>query len=312
MGASSVQRRTLMSSLAAGALAPGAAWGRQAREPPPPTPDSLRYLDKARRLTAKTMVNGQGPFAFMIDTGANSSVIAADVADRLGLARGGRSEMHGIAGAQSVDTVVVDSLAVGRRARQRMTLSVLPRSSLDVDGILGLEWLGRASLLLDFKRRRMTVGEGLPVADAMTFTVKARLEKSGLTLIDAFMPSRRIVAFVDSGSTTTVGNLAFLEEALAHKSIIGPLVETELRSVTGQVLPGRLVTLSSLTLGKVVLRRVPMVIGPIHTFDFWGMHAEPAALIGLDILQQFETVAMNFRAGEVRFKVSGPSWNPLA
>jgi hypothetical protein len=42
------------------------------------------------------------------------------------------------------------------------------------------------------------------------------------------------------------------------------------------------------------------------------MHAEPAVLIGSDILRQFETVAMDFKAGEVRFKVSGPSWNPVA
>ena len=303
MAAQGSRRRLLTGALAAAALAPAGARSRQSSS------DALRYLDKARRLTVATMVNGQGPFAFMVDTGANSSVIAAEVADQLGLARGRRSEMHGIAGAQSVDTVTVERLAVGRRVRQGMTLSVLPRATLDVDGILGLEWLGRASLLLDFKRRRMTVGEGLPVPDPTTFTVKARLQKSGLTLIDAFMPSRRIIAFVDTGSTTTVGNLAFFAEALAKGAIIGPAIDTELRSVTGQVLPGRRVMMSSLTLGKVILRRVPMVIGPIHTFDFWGMHDEPAVLIGSDILQHFETVALDFRAGEVRFKVSGPSWS---
>ncbi len=303
MAIEGIQRRRLTGALAAAALAPAVALGRQA------SPDPLRYLDKARRLTVAAMVNGQGPFDFMVDTGANSSVIAVELADRLGLARGRRSEMHGIAGAQSVDTVMVESLAVGRRVRQRMVLSVLPRENLDVDGILGLEWLGRASLLLDFRRRRMTVGEGLPVPDPTTFTVKARLQKSGLTLIDAFMPSRRIIAFVDTGSTTTVGNLAFFAEARAKGAIVGPVTDTELRSVTGQVLPGRRVTMSSLTLGKVILRRVPMVIGPIHTFDFWGMHNEPAVLIGSDILQHFETVALDFRAGEVRFKVSGPSWS---
>ena len=303
----SVRRRTLIGSMAAAAFAPAAM--AQVPAETPPKPDSLRYLDKARRLTVKTLVNGRGPFDFMVDTGANSSVIAAEVADQLGLARAGRTEMHGIAGPQSVDTVIIDSLDVGRRGRRRMTLSVLPRSTLSADGILGLEWLGRASLLLDFKRRRMTIGEGLPVPDANTFAVKARLQKSGLTLIDAFMPSRRIIAFVDSGSTTTVGNLAFFAEAQAKSSIIGPITDTELRSVTGQVLQGKLVTLSKLTLGKVILRRVPMVIGPIHTFDFWGMHAEPAVLIGSDILQAFETVAIDVKGGEVRFKVSGPSWS---
>ncbi|MET3664880.1 aspartyl protease family protein [Caulobacter sp. 1776] len=311
MDISSVQRRALVSSMAAAVFAPGAA---RARTQTPPAPadspaDSLRYLDDAKRLTVKALLNGQGPFTFLVDTGANSSVIAAELAAQLGLPSAGQTRMHGIAGAQSVETVVADTLSVGRRVRRRTTLSVLPRDTLRVDGILGLEWLGGANLLLDFRRRRMLVGEGLPLPDQDTIAVKATVQKSGLTLIDAFVPGRRIVAFVDSGSTTTAGNLALLQAVQERGAIVGPLIETELRSVTGQVLPGRLVTISRLTLGNIVLRRVSMVIGPIHTFDFWGMHEEPAILIGSDILQAFESVAMDFHAGEVRFKVSGLSGN---
>ncbi len=295
-------RRALMGLIAATAAAPGLAFSAQTLPAPPPA-DPLKYLDMAGRLTVQARVNGRGPFAFMVDTGANSSVIASEIVDQLGLTRGPRAEMHGIAGAQTVDTVRIDQLAVGRRIRKAMTLSVLPRATLGADGILGLEWLGRSSLLLDYARRRMIVGEGLPVPDAQTFAVKARLQRSGLTLIDAFLPNRRIIAFVDSGSTTTVGNLALLEEARRRNAILGPAVETQLRSATGQVLPGRLAVLTSLTLGKIILRRVPLVIGPIHTFDFWGMHDEPAMLIGSDILQKFQMVAIDFRAGEVRFRV---------
>lgn len=302
MGEPLAGRRALMGLIAATAAAPGLVLSAQTLPATSPA-DPLNYLDTAGRLTVQARVNGQGPFAFMVDTGANSSVIAAEIADQLGLTRGPRGEMHGIAGAQAVDTVRIEQLAVGRRIRKAMTLSVLPRSTLGADGILGLEWLGRSSLLLDYARRRMIVGEGLPVPDAQTFAVKARLQRSGLTLIDAFLPSRRVIAFVDSGSTTTVGNLALLEEALRHDSILGPTIETQLRSVTGQVLPGRLAVLSRLTLGKIILRRLPLVIGPIHTFDFWGMHDEPAMLIGSDILQKFQMVAMDFRAGEVRFRV---------
>ncbi|MGH1557988.1 aspartyl protease family protein [Caulobacter segnis] len=44
----------------------------------------LRYLDDAKRLTVKALINGQGPFAFLVDTGANSSVIASELAAQLG------------------------------------------------------------------------------------------------------------------------------------------------------------------------------------------------------------------------------------
>lgn len=300
-----VERRALMGMAAGAAVVPGLAFAVQDTPPQASTTDPLKYLDAAKRLTVKTMVNGQGPFDFLVDTGANSSVITTELANQLNLPRGAPSRLHSIAGAQSVETAKVASIAVGSRARQDMTVSVLPRDQLRMDGVLGLEWLDRASLLLDFKRRRMTIGDALPLPDTMTVTVKSKLLRSGLTLIDAFMPLQRLIAFVDSGSTTTVGNLAMLEAARNNDAILGTLAATELRSVTGQVLPGRTAVLSRLTLGKMTLRNVPLIIGAIHTFDYWGFQEQPAIVIGADILQRFDTVSMDFKRNEVRFRVPG-------
>lgn len=297
-----VERRVLMGLIAGAAVAPRAALAFQDA---PPAVDPLRYLDAARRLTVKARVNGEGPFDFLVDTGANSSVITAELAAQLRLPRGAPSRLHSIAGAQSVETVRVARLAVGERSRQDITVSILAREQLRMDGVLGLDWLDRASLLLDFKHRRMTVGEALPLADGQTVIVKSKLLRSGLTLIDAFMPLQRLIAFVDSGSTTTVGNLALLEAARENNAVLGSLAATELRSVTGQVLPGRSAILSRLTLGKMTLRNVPLIIGAIHTFDYWGFREQPAIVIGSDILQKFDSVAMDFKRNEVRFRVPG-------
>ena len=269
-----------------------------------PTPDELRYLDRSRRLTVQVMVNGQGPFSFMVDTGANRSVISSETADRLGLVRREKVALHGIAGVQDVDTVIVEEVRVGRRVNRDMVLSVLPEAHLGATGLLGLEWLGANSLMLDYRGRRMQVGSALPLPNEQTVVVKARTQRSGLTLIDAHIPGRSIMAFLDSGSTTTVGNLALLREARAHDAVIGETVDIELRSVTGQTLPGRIVVLRSLTLGKMILRHVPLVIGPVHTFDYWGMRDKPALLIGSDILHKFDSIAMDFKRGEIRFQIS--------
>lgn len=295
-----VGRRALMGLIAAGVLAPEAALGQAAD-----APDPLKYLDTAQRLTVKAEVNGQGPFDFLVDTGASSSVISAELADQLGLVRTGSNKLHSIAGAQSVSTARVESLTVGKRTRANMTVSVLPRALLRVDGVLGLEWLGRASLLLDFARHKMVVGEGLPLPDSLTVAVKSRLARSGLMLIDAFIPDQRLIAFVDTGSTTTVGNLALLSAAREGNSIVGELSDTELRSVTGQVLPARSTVVSRLMLGKLTLRNVPLLIGQVHTFDYWGFRDEPAIVIGVDILRKFQSVAIDSKRGEVRFRVPG-------
>ncbi|USQ94410.1 retropepsin-like aspartic protease [Caulobacter sp. RL271] len=295
-----IERRALMGLIAAGALTPVGARGQAVDAANP-----LKYLDTAQRLTVKAHVNGQGPFDFLVDTGASSSVIATELADQLGLVLTGSNKLHSIAGAQSVSTARVDSLAVGKRSRTGMTVSVLPRALLRVDGVLGLEWLGRASLLLDFLRQKMTVGEGLPLADDLTVAVKSRLARSGLMLIDAFIPGERLIAFIDTGSTTSVGNLALLEAAREAKAIVGELADTQLRSVTGQVLPARATVVSRLMLGKLTLRNVPLLIGQVHTFDFWGFGSEPAIVVGIDILRKFQSVAIDSKRGEVRFRVPG-------
>jgi len=293
-----IERRALMGLIAAGAMAPEAALAQVAE----PT-DPLKYLDAAQRLTVKALVNGQGPFDFLVDTGASSSVIAAEVAAQLGLALTGTSKLHSVAGVQLVSSARVQTLAVGKRSRSNMTVSVLPRAMLRVDGVLGLEWLGRASLLLDFQRHRMVVGEGLPLADSQTVAVKSRLSRNGLMLIDAFVPDQRLIAFVDTGSTTSVGNLSLLAAARAGDAVVGELADTELRSVTGQTLPARQTIVSRLMLGKLTLRNVPLLIGDVHTFDYWGFRDEPAIVIGVDILKKFQSVAIDFKRNEVRFRV---------
>ena len=47
-------------------------------------------------MSAPVMVNGQGPFDFVVDTGANRSIIATELAEQLGLPAGNPTRVHGI------------------------------------------------------------------------------------------------------------------------------------------------------------------------------------------------------------------------
>jgi hypothetical protein len=54
---------------------------------------------------------------------------------------------------------------------------------------------------------------------------------------------------------------------------------------------------------------VPVVFGPVHTFDYWGLSDRPAILIGIDVLNVFESVALDFTRGQVHFRLSSSSAN---
>jgi len=117
------------------------------------------------------------------------------------------------------------------------------------------------------------------------------------------VPGGSVMAFVDTGSTATVGNMALMDLALANRGIVSAWSDITLRSVTGQILPGRLARLRSLKLGAVRMRNVPVVFGPVHTFEYWGIDDSPAMLIGADVLRAFDSVSLDFSRGQVHFRV---------
>ncbi|MGH1557989.1 hypothetical protein ACRAWD_09845 [Caulobacter segnis] len=82
--------------------------------------------------------------------------------------------------------------------------------------------------MLDFKRRRHVGGREFAVAGSGHHRGQGDgPEERSATPIDAYMPGRRIVAFVDSGSTYDGGQPGLpWRRPCAREAIIGPLVET--------------------------------------------------------------------------------------
>jgi len=87
---SSFSRRGLLGTGAAMALAPSAARALTGtRLAPPPLPPQVENIqgtpDAQNRLTVDTFVNEKGPYNFVVDTGADRSVISEELAKELGL-----------------------------------------------------------------------------------------------------------------------------------------------------------------------------------------------------------------------------------
>src|SRR5688572_13144450 len=81
MGTAIHRRRFLASSLtgATGFTLAMPALAQQAAAGPPATDSLDASVDAWGRPTARVMLNGKGPFRFRVDTGANASVVAAEV-----------------------------------------------------------------------------------------------------------------------------------------------------------------------------------------------------------------------------------------
>jgi predicted aspartyl protease len=282
----------------------------EAGRPPGAMSETLRTAhDPAGRMTVATRVNGQGPFPFTIDTGANRSVISDRLAAQLGLRTDGTVMIEGLAGPEGVAAVHVDHMKAGSVEQHALDTAVLPMASLGSTGFLGTDMLANRSVVLDFKRHLITISRlrDYPVdEDSRTITIAAHGSNGQLVLTDATVNGIKVFAMIDTGAENSVGNPVLRRMLLGNKPQ-GPV--GELIGVTGRRIPGEASSVPLVHLGKIDLGNMPIVYADPHTFHLFHLDHVPAILIGMDVLRKFNQVAIDFGRKEVRFNVSD-GWNP--
>ncbi len=273
-------------------------------------------FDQARRMTVPVAIDNHGPFQFVVDTGANRSVVSAEVAQRLGLVVDGNAPVHGIAGVEPATLYRVNRMRVGSAFSSGLQLPGLPGAKLGADGLLGVDVLKNRRVTLDFMSNRFeiatsaqgaTIGQGhdtrLGEAGPQIVKVSARYRFGQLVIVGAEVGEVPVSAFLDSGSQISVGNLALREAVLRqHPELAERFVEVPLISATGQIARGELALLPSLRLGALKLQRLLAVFADLHIFKLWELQDRPSVLVGIDVLRQFQNVVLDFGRREVTFQ----------
>ena len=292
-------------------------------EPPAPAPDAGAQLetafDQARRMMVPVSINGRGPFGFVVDTGANNTVVSVETAAACGLPPAGKAEVHGIAGAEPADLALVRRLNVGSVMSRDLTLPVLSRGRLGADGLLGVDIMRGRRMSLEFDLNRFEIsnsGQGIEVGHGTNsrirrydepIQVSAAYREGQLVILDAQVGEVRVAAFIDSGAQVTVGNLALRDAVVhTHPEFGVRLAPVPLISATGQTARGEFAPLPTLRLGGMQINEVIGVFAELHIFDLWKLSDRPAILIGVDVLRHFEDVTLDFGRRVVVFIPSPP------
>lgn len=250
----------LLAVATAAAVAAPPPAGRAMPLPPATIDDTLEVTGEeiaarqARsRVTVPVRVNGAGPFRFVVDSGADRSVIGQALARRLALPAGDAVTLHGMAGRSRVETVLIDTLAVGGNTIDDIAAPALDEAFLGAQGLLGIDALSGQKVVLDFERRLITVERATHRVEAGRpdeIVVVARRRFGQLILTQASVDRTRIQAVIDSGAQVTIGNSALRRRVFAARR--APAVErVELVSVTGQTVTAELAVLPRLRIGGI-------------------------------------------------------------
>ena len=267
---------------------------------PPDTVAAVHAL--FRRMTVPVRVNGQGPFPFVVDTGANRSVITRELVVQLGLPIGETVTVDGVAGAHAAGTTRA-SLEVGGRPRAPAPLLVLRQDDIGAAGLLGLDHVDGHAVTLDFQHQVLRVESSRrPAFDPDAVSLPAHRWAGQLILVDASLDGRTVTAFIDTGSDSTIGNLVLKAKAEAQAGERASQF-TPILSATGQTIEGEIAQLPRLRLGRVTISTWPVTFADLYTFRLWRLVNRPAILLGADVLSRFDYVCLDFARNAVRVRL---------
>ena len=256
--------------------------------------------ERYRRMTVPVTIGSEGPFRFMLDTGAQATVVSRALADRLALNDRKMAILVGMASRMQVETTQISDVGLGSRTFYIRNAPVVDGENIGgADGILGIDSLQNQRVLLDFVRGEIAVADAEELGGNRGYeiVVRARQRLGQLIITRAKLDGIRVAVVVDSGAQNSMGNPELLRRLRRARN----MGETEVTDINGQSLSGMVKLGSELQIDRARLENIPIMFADSPTFHALGLGDEPAMILGMQELKLFRRVAIDFKTRRVLF-----------
>ena len=264
--------------------------------------DDVKARKVETRLSVDVEVNGHGPYHFVVDSGADSSVVGLHIAHDLALPLGAPVILNGMTDRNVVDRVKVDSLTMGPSTIHDLQLPALREEDLGGQGMIGIDALVRRRLMMDFDKHLIKVEDAsTPVISFPgEIVVVARRRRGQLILTHVRAGGLALDAVIDTGSQITIGNLKLRDRLVRRHQKFQML---EAIGVTGKAINLPIAVIPELQIGSITIQNLPVAFADLPPFHVFGIADEPALFLGTDVLENFRKVSLDFDARKVRFQL---------
>ena len=253
---------------------PAAPVDPAATAPVDPTSETLGFTsDATRRMTVSVDIDGQGPYPFIVDTGAERTVVSRELAEALSLPSLGDVTLATVANVRRVPSVQIDSMRVGRRTLNDIRAPALEQANMGAMGMLGVDSLRSQRVDFDFERQELTLSHSHIDDDDWprdTIVITGRTRLGRLILTDATVDGQRVRVIIDTGSQQTVGNME-LRRRLQSRGRLGDVGVMELIGVTGDRVLAEYAVTRRLRLGGLHVNDMPIAFADFHLFEHLGL-----------------------------------------
>jgi hypothetical protein len=157
-------------------------------------------------------------------------------------------------------------------------------------------------LLIDFQRNRVSISGGVASALRNNSTrIRSSRLVPGLITLATSISGIPVRAVIDTGAERTLGNLA-LRDALRARRFHAIMAQmTSVYGATEEVEVGEILVAPPIVIDTLRINDVAIVFGEFHIFKVWGMHDQPAMIIGMDVLGTLASLSIDFKNQDVYF-----------
>ena len=255
------------------------------------------------RLTVPVAVGASGPYNFIIDTGAERTVVSSELAGSLRLAPSQPVMLTSMTGSKRVDTVLVPQLMIPTVGEHHTIVApALSGRNLGAAGLLGIDTLQNHQVTIDFDNGTMSVRPSAKRKRKTSYirgeiVVTAKSLFGQLIVTDAYYENTRVQVVLDTGAQVTMGNSA-LRRKIGRRLKTQPI---EFTSVLGETGRAEYTDVPGIRIGDVAFGTMPVAFADVAPFERFGLTARPALLLGMDALRSFRRVEIDFPNRQVRF-----------
>lgn len=241
-------------------------------------------------------VNGQGPFDFILDTGAGTSLLSTELAKQLDVKILGSKEGHSAGGKVSVSLGKVDSLTLGETKLEGVEVGVVDLSHIGravgakLDGDLGYNFLKHFRVTIDYRdfelrledpKRVESFARGAQTQVAIRLAAPAK----PLILVDVHANGRGPFQFaIDTGTSTTAITPDLARELRLETSPVGA------GTTGGAPVEFSAGSLQSFQLGGAKLDNVAVVVADFFNMLSAAVGAKLDGIVGYNFLRNYKVV----------------------